>query len=89
MMTQLIGVTAGSLPVNPATGVRAHVQLRRSDSNLMTLALALAASRTHAGGNSSTLTLPVYAAVLAGSAAVAARVSRDLLSLCFRESQHC
>ena len=45
----------------------------------MTLALALAASRKpHAGNSSSTLALPVSAAVFGCSAAVAARVSWDL-----------
>lgn len=78
MRTQLIGVTVGCLHVNPATGVRAGVRLNRSDYCLMTLALALAASRTHAGNSSSTLALPVTAAVLSCSAAVAARANWDL-----------
>ena len=42
------------------------------------MTLALAARRTHAWDSSSTLTLPVYAAVFGCSAAVAARVSWDL-----------
>lgn len=72
--------------VNRETGVRAGVWLNRSDYNLMTLALALAACRTHAGNSSSTLALPVSAAVLSWFAAVAATANWNLFHCDSRQS---
>ena len=74
--------------VNRETGVRAGVWLNRSDYNLMTLALALAASRTHAGNSSSTLALPVSAAVLSWFVAVAATANWTLFHCDSKQSSN-